>query len=171
MQPSVAVAREKLLTSPRVPTSTEQQRGSTPTRTGKRHTRKGAILTAASSSVSTGSEPTSEEDGDDSDDGWDPRDSVAYIGNMLKDARALARANEGNGTYVSFEELKNVKVGDGVRICDGVERFWTRVYHVDDDLVMAQIGSHLTTGRWQVGQSVCFLKKHIYNIELSQEAC
>ena len=58
-------------------------------------------------------------------------------------------------------------MGDGVRICDGIERFWTRVYAIEDDLLMAQIGSKLSSERWAIGERVCFLKKHIYSVELT----
>lgn len=75
-------------------------------------------------------------------------DVVSYIGCMLQDARALARANKGASTlYASPEEIAKIKVGDGVRICDGLERFWTRVYFVDDDLLMAQVGNQVSAHR------------------------
>ena len=94
-------------------------------------------------------------------------DVVVYIGTMLNPGRALAKANPEDREFSTDEEVAQIKVGDGVRICDGVERFWTRVYATEDDLLMAQVGSQLTSGRWALGERVCFLKKDEYAVELS----
>ena len=94
-------------------------------------------------------------------------DVVAYIGCMLNNGRALAKANPNDIEFSTDEEVKKISVGDGVRICDGIERFWTRVYALEDELLMAQVGSKLTSGRWGLGERVCFLKKHVYAVELN----
>ena len=94
-------------------------------------------------------------------------DVVAYIGCMLGHGRALAKANPDDVEFSSDTDVMQVQVGDGVRICDGIERFWTRVYAIDDDLLMAQVGSKLSSGRWAIGERVCFLRKHAYAVELN----
>jgi len=105
------------------------------------------------------------EDGDPSaDEGYDV---VMYIGCMLNNGRALANANPNDFEFSPDEDVNQVQVGDGVRICDGRERFWTRVYAIEDDLLMAQVGSKLNSGRWALGERVCFLRKHAYAVELN----
>ena len=90
---------------------------------------------------------------------------VMYIGCMLSNGRALARANPDDPELSTDAMVDRVQVGDAARICDGVERFWTRVYALDDNLIMAQVGSKLSSGRWGLGECICFLKKHVYAIE------
>ena len=90
---------------------------------------------------------------------------VMYIGCMLSSGRALARANPDDPELSSDETVSKIQVGDAARICDGVERFWTRVYAVDDELLMAQVGSKLASGRWGLGERICFLRKHVYAVE------
>lgn len=92
---------------------------------------------------------------------------VMYIGCMLSNGRALASANPDDPELSSDATVARVRVGDAVRICDGVERFWTRVYALEDDLLMAQVGSKLSSGRWGLGERICFLKKHVYAVESS----
>ena len=112
-------------------------------------------------------------DGDEEDGvmsngrGGGPEHSVVvYIGCMLSSGRALAKANPDDPELSSDEEVGMVRVGDAVRICDGVERFWTRVYALEgEDLLLAQVGSRLASGRWGLGERVCFLRKHIYSVE------
>ena len=119
---------------------------------------------------------TARDDVDDNDDevtlsngrGGGPEHLVVmYIGCMLTNGRVLASANPDNPELSSDATVANVRVGDAVRICDGVERFWTRVYALEDDLLMAQVGSKLSSGRWGLGERICFLKKHVYAVESS----
>jgi hypothetical protein len=82
---------------------------------------------------------------------------------QLKDAQALGRQ------YDTFDapkrrNLKKVKKGSVVKICDGKERFWVRVENRKNNLFLGTIQNNLIFGLYTHGDLIAFQTKNIYDI-------
>jgi hypothetical protein len=84
---------------------------------------------------------------------------------IFVDAQEMHRNNPDRFEVPSQEELDKLDIGDVVKVCDGYERFWTIITHVDGDFLQASINNHLLDkDKGRVGDIVEFEKRHIYAI-------
>lgn len=64
----------------------------------------------------------------------------------------------------SLNQLKNLKVGDIVKVANSRERFWTIIEEIHDETIIARVNSETIQTEYQCGDLIIFDKKNIYNI-------
>lgn len=89
-------------------------------------------------------------------------DTIPFI-----DAQEKHRQHPDTFEILCEEELKRIKPGDGVKVCDGKERFWTVVKTSDPEGtrdITAQIDTILLRGQeYNFGDVVKFNLRHVYD--------
>ena len=62
-------------------------------------------------------------------------------------------------------ELDSIEEGSIVKVCNGFERFWTKVLVVKNDNIIAVIDNGLVDAKeYDFGDTIEFEKRHIYSI-------
>jgi len=87
------------------------------------------------------------------------------------DAQEMGRNRPGTFGAPTADELRRIKVGDFVKICNGLERFWVCVTFIDafthedpaDCLYRGAVSNQLLGGRrYNFGDLVEFRGRHAY---------
>jgi hypothetical protein len=83
---------------------------------------------------------------------------------------AKKMANDAPESFHYWEdEIKEMKVGDYVKICDGYERFWTTVVEIDGDTIIATVSNVLLGDKMNYKDLVSYKKYNIYEVWDKQE--
>lgn len=62
-------------------------------------------------------------------------------------------------------ELDSIEEGSIVKVCNGFERFWTKVLVIKNDNIIAVIDNILVDAKeYDFGDTIKFEKRHIYSI-------
>ena len=64
----------------------------------------------------------------------------------------------------SAKQLKQVKNGSTVKICNGKERFWVKVEGRQKKMFIGHIRNNLLFSTYTFGDMIAFEEKHIYDI-------
>lgn len=63
------------------------------------------------------------------------------------------------------EELSQIEVGWTVKICNGIERFWTEVVEIAEEYLLVRVDNRLVNNRgYNLGDILWIEKKNIYEI-------
>lgn len=68
--------------------------------------------------------------------------------------------------------LDAIAVGDTVKVCDGQERFWTRVTAVDAEtgVITAEVNNKLIGDQpYNLGDLVTYSKQHVYEVKFAKD--
>jgi len=85
--------------------------------------------------------------------------------NDLIDAQEMAQKHPDTFEAPTTEELNQIKKNSSVKICNGEERFWTKVTKVSGDKVTAEVDNQLLGEYgYDLGDEIEFEKRHIYSI-------
>ena len=95
---------------------------------------------------------------DESDD--DMTATYAAISESLIDAQEMSRRNPDTFGAPAVTELEVLAPGYLVKVCNGNERFWTEVKHMDGEKIYATVGND--TEQFPHGLCVQFEKRHAY---------
>ena len=84
---------------------------------------------------------------------------------MFIDAQEQHKLHPDTFYAPSNEELDSLKKGDIVKVCNGEERFWTRILSINGDKIKATVDNDLLDADdYDCGDTISFEKRHIYNI-------
>ena len=91
---------------------------------------------------------------------------------QLINAYEMSVQNPEKFEFPSNDELAKIKIGDGVKICNGKERFWTQVTNIQinnqnilDSTIIAIVDNNLIdSSEYDYGTVLSFNFKNIYDI-------
>lgn len=85
----------------------------------------------------------------------------------LVNARLVAHSHPATFSRPSDEDLKDVRVGDHVKVCRHNERFWIKVERIAADQLLGGIANDLVrpdNSDLHLGDLVCVERDHVYDV-------
>ncbi len=79
-------------------------------------------------------------------------------------AKEMNEQNPDTFWYPSEQQLSSIGVGDDVKICDNVSRFWCSVIAVDGDKITATVDNDILSDELKFGDTVEFTCDEVYDI-------
>ena len=83
----------------------------------------------------------------------------------LENAYELHCENPETFDYPSTEEICSLRVGDGIKVCNGDERFWVVIVEIDEDKYICEVSNRLLDPPgYDLGDYIYVLKENIYQV-------
>jgi len=84
---------------------------------------------------------------------------------MFVDAQKMARLNPSTFTIPSFNDIRNLRKGDFVKVCHNEERFWVKLTKIDKQEFSGIVDNDLICEQpFKLGDSIVFSENNIYDI-------
>jgi uncharacterized protein YegJ (DUF2314 family) len=81
------------------------------------------------------------------------------------DAQEMHKRNPKTFEVPTPDEIKNLKQGDLVKVCENNERFWVTIIKLEDEKIVGRIDNDLVfRHEFGYGDTINFEKRHIYSI-------
>ena len=71
--------------------------------------------------------------------------------------------------YPTQNELDNIKIGDSIKISNGLERFWVEIKEKNKFYLIGRVDNELITNEYKLNDMVMFENKNIYEIRTKED--